>query len=745
MFQSRRSRFVASRRLGALSRSSRRSANARHCRFESLEDRALLAADFLPDRLLIQFKPDADPGAEESVRGLVASTAAHHIHSPAQDFASDGLLEEVDLPPGLSVDEAIQRLEHNPAVAYAEPDYWIQPAAVSNDPYYTNGSLWGMYGDTTTPANQYGSQAGKAWAAGNVGSSSVVVGIVDEGIDYNHPDLAANIWTNPGEVAGDGIDNDADGYIDDVHGWDFANNNRTVFDGTPTDSVDAHGTHVAGTIGAVGGNGQGVAGVNWNVKMISAKFLGPNGGSTSGAVLALDYLTMLKTKYGVNIVASNNSWGGGGFSQSLQDAITRGAKAGILFVAAAGNGGADGIGDNNDTTANYPSNYSTTATAGYESVIGVAAIDSTGKLASFSNYGASTVDLGAPGVNVYSTLPFNSYGSYSGTSMATPHVTGAVALYAATHPTATAADIRSAIISSAQATPTTSLAGKTATGGRLNISALPDVAPSLRINDVSLNEGNSGTTAFTFIVSLSAPSTKTVTVAYAAANGTATAGSDYTAASGTLTFAPGVTSQPVTVLVTGDTTVENNETFFVNLSNASGASIADSQGQATIVNDDVSVTPAISINNVSKMEGNKGSSTLTFTVTLSAASTKTITVAYATANGTATAASDYKAASGTLSFSPGVVSKTIAITIIGDTAVEANDTFFINLSNPVNATLATLQGVGTILNDDGAATAKVAGGPGDSELDDQSVDLLLATLDDGSLDDLLPPWANGRG
>src|SRR5207247_4353934 len=143
-------------------------------------------------------------------------------------------------------------------------------------------------------------------------------------------DLAANIWTNPGEVAGDGIDNDADGYVDDIHGWDFAHNDNTIFDGTPSDNVDHHGTHVAGTIGGVGGNGQGVAGINWNVQMISAKFLGPTGGYTSNAVKALDYLTMLKTKYGVNVVASNNSWGGGGCSQALQDAMRRNATANIL-------------------------------------------------------------------------------------------------------------------------------------------------------------------------------------------------------------------------------------------------------------------------------------------------------------------------------------------------------------------------------------------------------------------------------
>ena len=283
-----------------------------------------------------------------------------------------------------------------------------------------------------------------------------------EGIDFNHPDLAANIWTNSKDPA-NGVDDDSNGYVDDVHGWDFHNNDATVYD----DTGDDHGTHVAGTIGAVGGNGIGEAGVNWNVTMIPAKFLGPTGGALSNAVKAVDYITNLKTRQGLNIVATNNSWGGGGYSQALADAIERANKAGILFIAAAGNGGSDGVGDNNDVYAHYPSNYANA------NVIAVAAIDSAGRKAGFSNYGRTTVDLGAPGVGVWSTLPGSTtpegrYGSYSGTSMATPHVTGAVALYASTHPGASASTLKQAIMDSARATRTTSLRRITATEGRLN-------------------------------------------------------------------------------------------------------------------------------------------------------------------------------------------------------------------------------------------------------------------------------------
>jgi subtilisin family serine protease len=207
--------------------------------------------------------------------------------------------------------------------------------------------------------------------------------------------------------------------------------------------------------------------VNWNVTMISGKFLGRNGGTTANAIKAVRYFTDLKVRHGLNIVATNNSWGGGGFSQALLDAITDGAKQNILFIAAAGNGGPDGVGDNNDSVASYPSNYNTTAGAGWDAVIAVAAITSTGARASFSNYGATKVDIGAPGSGVISTTAPNNYSSYSGTSMATPHVTGAAALYASLHPGVTGIVIKDAILNSA--IPTASMSGRCVTNGRLNV------------------------------------------------------------------------------------------------------------------------------------------------------------------------------------------------------------------------------------------------------------------------------------
>jgi subtilisin family serine protease len=325
-----------------------------------------------------------------------------------------------------------------------------------------------MYGDALSPVNQFGSQANEAWAARNVGSGDVYVAVLDQGIDVNHPDLAPNIARNPGEIPANGLDDDGNGYIDDVFGYDFVNNDNTVFDGGK--EKDNHGTHVAGTIGAVGGNGLGVAGVCWNVKIFAGKFLGFKGGTIVDEVEAIEYFIDLKRRHGLNLVAFNASYGGGS-SLTEQIAIIRAAKAGILLVAAAGNNG--------NGTVTAPARYDTSLDAlnpdgtvaetgaGYDAVISVAALASNGSLPSWSGSSATRVDLAAPGDAILSTLPGAKYGTMSGTSMVTPHVTGGCALYLSSHPGAFPLDIKTAILGST--TPTASLAGKTFTGGRLNV------------------------------------------------------------------------------------------------------------------------------------------------------------------------------------------------------------------------------------------------------------------------------------
>jgi hypothetical protein len=336
--------------------------------------------------------------------------------------------------------------------------------------------------------------------------------------------------------------------------------------------------------------------------MISTKFLGSGGGYTSGAIQALDYLTDLKLRHNLNIVATNNSWGGGVYSQALHEAIIRAAKQDILFIAAAGNSARS-----NDLTPFFPASYSTlvgtpsVTAANQESVIAVAAITSTGSLATFSNYGLNTVDLGAPGSGIVSTVPGGSYASYSGTSMAAPHVAGAAALYAASHPGATASEIRSALLASA--VPIPSLAGRTVTGGRLDVAAL--VSPgnstwlSIFASQSALPEGQSGSTPFQFQIGRAGDISTTTTVSWQlAGTGSApTTATDFVGQSplsGVLTFDPGQTLTTLSIEVAGDHDVELMESFSVTLFDASaGAVISTAIATSAISNDDFPTTSAL--------------------------------------------------------------------------------------------------------------------------------------------------------
>lgn len=291
----------------------------------------------------------------------------------------------------------------------------------------TNDTLYSLVSDALTQANVQG-----AWDI-TTGSKDVIVAVTDTGIDYKHIDLKANMWSNPAEIANDSIDNDGNGIVDDVYGANFAADN-----GDPMDD-NGHGTHCAGTIGASGNNSRGIVGVNWKVSLMALKFLDHEGGGyLSDAVEAIEYVVAQK-QLGQNIAVINASWGGGGYLETLKQAIADAGALGILFVAAAGNES-----NNNDRSPSYPADYD------LDNIISVGAVDSDDTLAEFSNYGVLSVDLAAPGVNILSTTPGNQYEYLSGTSMATPHVAGAVALLAAANPSLSIAQIKSILLSSSR-------------------------------------------------------------------------------------------------------------------------------------------------------------------------------------------------------------------------------------------------------------------------------------------------------
>jgi subtilisin family serine protease len=692
-----------------------RSSNRVATNFDRLEDRTVLANILAPigtiaDEIIVQYRPEANVQVRAANRHNAGFGLLDEIESAQRLNLGAGMIEVVKVPSGMTTDQAVAWISRQPGVESAEPNQILKTSAVSNDPYYTSGSQWDMYGSDSPTSigpggttNQYGVHAENAWNANYTGSRSVFVGIIDTGVQITHPDLAANIWVNPYDPV-DGIDNDGNGYIDDTNGWDFANNDRTVYDNSTS---DAHGTHVAGTIGAVGGNGIGVAGLNWQVTMIVAKFISGNSGTTSAAIRAIDYITDLKLRHGLDIAATNNSWGGGSYSSAMNAAINRAAKADILFVTAAGNNSS-----NNDSTAYYPANYSSLTSVGaasaasYENVISVASITNAGDLSSFSNYGATRVDIAAPGSSIISTLPNNTYGIYNGTSMAAPHVTGTVALLKSIYASATAEEIRNAILSSA--TPTPALRGVVATGARLNVmAAINDQAwdpikpkiPRVSVNGASRSEGNSGTSNLSFSIALSEAYDQPVTINYATQNGTALAGADYISTSGSIVIPAGATSAIVNVAIIGDTTYESNETFRFMIVSATNATIVEGEATGTIVNDDA--IPILSVRNASLIEGNSSRSNMIFAVSMTNPADSPVTLQYYTSDQSARAGSDYVATSGTITIPAGSTSTTIPVPILGDSEYESDETFLLNLTNPsANARLSTAFATGTIINDD---------------------------------------------
>jgi subtilisin family serine protease len=347
----------------------------------------------------------------------------------------------------------------NPAIEYAEPNYVVRALGTSDGEVLPNdaefGKLWGLkntgQADSGGTVGVAGADIGatKAWAT-TTGNKDILVAVIDTGVDYTHPELRDNIYANPGE-SGDGketngIDDDGNGFVDDFHGWNFAG----VSTNDPMDDNE-HGTHVSGTIGAKGNDGVGVAGVNWTTSILPVKFLtGSGSGSLADAVKAIQYATLMNAK------VMNNSWGGGGFTQTMMDSIVAAKDKGLLFVAAAGNDS-----QNSDSRPHYPAGYQV------ENVIAVAATTNQDSKASFSTYGKRTVHIAAPGHKIYSTIPGNRYDSFSGTSMATPHVVGAAALLWGTDPSMSFTEVKDRLLRSRDFVP--GLTKFVASSGRLNV------------------------------------------------------------------------------------------------------------------------------------------------------------------------------------------------------------------------------------------------------------------------------------
>ena len=422
------------------------------------------------DFVLVRFKagsPVSTPSAVAEALGLTVQRSftiapIHRLQLAANDDIAVKLAE----------------LRADPNVLYAEPDYILRADRTPNDPLFLR--QWGLQNASMPSADI---SAVEAWEQAT-GSEDVIVAVIDSGVDYTHPDLAANMWVNKGEIPNNNIDDDGNGYVDDVYGWNFST--FDVMLGLPAnDPMDynGHGTHVAGIIGAVGNNSLGVAGVNWKVKIMPVNFLGFFGmGFTSDAIMSLEYAW----QNGARI--SNNSWGGGAYSQALRDAIEMAGAKGHLFVAAAGNGGPDLIGDDNDLLPHYPSSYDVPY------IVAVAATDASDLPADFSNYGVASVDLAAPGVGILSTFPRSQYLSSDGTSMAAPFVSGAAALLLSRDAMMQPLSIKRVILESVDKLD--SLKDKVLSGGRLNLAKVIGGSPVL-----NLRFDDGGATAEDFTVS----------------------------------------------------------------------------------------------------------------------------------------------------------------------------------------------------------------------------------------------------
>lgn len=421
----------------------------------------------IPGEFIIQMRTAGKEGLSSLRKTLTGAVGVNKIQE-LRLFQTDSHLVKIKLETNRSTQSLMRSLRENSEIIHVEPNYEVKAAAVPDDASFSK--LWGLQNTGQTDSEDLGRSgldigAIAVWNQGFTGSKDVIVAVIDSGIDLTHPDLKDNLYANPGEsgeLATNGVDDDGNGFIDDYMGWNFFGKNNNAHDD------NNHGTHCAGTIGAVGNNGVGVVGVNWNVSLMPIKFLGAKGsGDTADAIESVKYAT----KMGARVLS--NSWGGGGYSKLLEDAIIEARDKGVLFIAAAGNGDALGMPMNNDVDAHYPSNYEV------DNVVSVAAGTNWDRRAWFSNYGKNTVDLAAPGYNIFSTIPCKrdsagacktplvQYDYMSGTSMATPHVAGAAAMLLSLHPNWGYQELKDRLFSTVR--PVRLFKDRMTTGGTLDL------------------------------------------------------------------------------------------------------------------------------------------------------------------------------------------------------------------------------------------------------------------------------------
>lgn len=710
--------------------------------------RTAQGGQYASQELLVKFAAGPNSARAREIHKYVGTRAF-------QTFGRTGW-QRLKIPAGLSTEKALQRFRGLSGVSLAELNYRRHLLATPNDPSYTG--QWHH--------NQIGTPL--AWET-TTGSNSIVVAVIDSGLRLTHQDIAPNLWTNTGEIAGNGIDDDSNGYIDDIHGWNAASNT-----GDPSD-VDArgHGTHVAGLIGAVGNNGVGVTGVNWNARLMPLCFIDPFGdGYDSDAIECYEFLLTQKSR-GVNVRVVNCSWGGPNNGEALRDVIQRAGQAGILTVAAAGNGDDRGIGQNIDVSPNYPASFD------LDAIVSVAASDQGDYPTAWTNYSTKSVDLAAPGESINSTVAYSdsAYGFMSGTSMASPIVSGAAALILSQSPNLSVAELKARLLNNVTKLPQWS--DKVASGGRLNLNGvfaattysisglvyrldgseqvpLAGAKVTISGSDSTFNTDSQGHYSFTGLSSGSytlttsldgySPTSSTVTLGGAdmvrnielvtqpvatysitgrVTNQTGTGVADVqifvngsnqaaatTNANGQYSLAGYVAgTYNLSAKKSGFTITAAQETpASVTLPTAGGASSPNGTVNFTAVTT-VSTTPRISIDDVAVTEGNSNTRDAVFKIRLSAAPTRAVKVTYATANASqnsAAAGIDYFSKSGTLTFDAGQTERTVTVLVIGDKVDEKDELIQLKLSSPINAALADNSGLCTIINDDLPPTISVA-------------------------------------